>query len=558
MKPKAYSYVRFSSPEQEKGDSLRRQIQGAQKWAADNSLKLDDTLTLQDKGLSAFNGHHRTKGALGQFLKLVEGGKITKGSVLIIEAMDRLSREQVLDALSQFLSIIRSGIKLVTLLDGKEYDAASMNTNPFDLMFSINEMASAHSESQRKSDRLTEAWKDKRNKIDKKKLTAKSPHWLKPTVKKVDGGKKIVTGFKVIPDRAAIVKLIFEMKLNGKGPKLIAKELNESGCWKPPPVRKNSQGGWWPSYVNRILRDRAVLGEFQPHRIVHENGKRRRVPIGDPIKSYYPQVVDDTLFYQVRMQLNANNYKGGRTGKVNNLFTHFIKCGYCKGPMHFIDKGVPPKGGKYLVCDRAKRKAGTCTATSGVRYESVEKLVLTFTRGLKAEDLFPDAEVQQSELAQLEGQLVAVNGRLEQIETWIANVSDSIANTTSKDVRATLEKNLEGYLVEKAAQEKDRVDLEKRIAERNAAGETAEQKLEDMEELFLALQHSGEHDRIALRLRLREALKAILKRVNIYPGKVQEIELVYKSGKRTFLERDKLERYRMNVRRKIKGLESNK
>jgi DNA invertase Pin-like site-specific DNA recombinase len=30
MKPKAYSYIRFSTPEQEKGDSLRRQMEGAE------------------------------------------------------------------------------------------------------------------------------------------------------------------------------------------------------------------------------------------------------------------------------------------------------------------------------------------------------------------------------------------------------------------------------------------------------------------------------------------------------------------------------------------------
>jgi DNA invertase Pin-like site-specific DNA recombinase len=42
---------------------------------------------------------HKSKGALGQFLKLVEQGCIAKGSTLLVENMDRLSREQVLDAL---------------------------------------------------------------------------------------------------------------------------------------------------------------------------------------------------------------------------------------------------------------------------------------------------------------------------------------------------------------------------------------------------------------------------------------------------------------------------
>ncbi|MFC1896371.1 hypothetical protein ACFL0Q_06890 [Thermodesulfobacteriota bacterium] len=40
---KAYSYIRFSSPEQEKGDSLRRQTEYSEQVAAKLGLQLDDT-----------------------------------------------------------------------------------------------------------------------------------------------------------------------------------------------------------------------------------------------------------------------------------------------------------------------------------------------------------------------------------------------------------------------------------------------------------------------------------------------------------------------------------
>ncbi len=121
VKPKAYSYVRFSTPEQEKGDSLRRQIQNSEKWATEHGYELDDTIKIEDRGLSAHKGDHRKKGNLGKFLDLVTGGKIAPGSVLIVESLDRLSREEVLEALTQFLNIIRAGIHLVTLIDGMEY-----------------------------------------------------------------------------------------------------------------------------------------------------------------------------------------------------------------------------------------------------------------------------------------------------------------------------------------------------------------------------------------------------------------------------------------------------
>ena len=50
----AYSYIRFSSTRQEEGDSLRRQIEAASKYAEQNNLSLDTTLNLRDLGVSAF------------------------------------------------------------------------------------------------------------------------------------------------------------------------------------------------------------------------------------------------------------------------------------------------------------------------------------------------------------------------------------------------------------------------------------------------------------------------------------------------------------------------
>lgn len=153
-------------------------------------------------------------------------------------------------------------------------------------------------------------------------------------------------------------------RLEGKGVTAIAKELNETpGIWKPDKKdRRKKTVGWRESYIQKILRNREVIGEYQPHKVV--DGKR--VPVGDPIPDYFPPVIDEDLFYQVQAVLKANAEKngnaGGRTGKANNLFTHVVRCGLCGYPMHFIDKGRPPKGGQYLHCDGSRRKVNGCTA----------------------------------------------------------------------------------------------------------------------------------------------------------------------------------------------------
>src|SRR5260370_19931998 len=71
-KPKAYSYVRFSTPDQMKGDSFERQTRKAAEYASAHGLDLDTTLTFRDLGVSAFRGKNAQTGALTAFVDAVE------------------------------------------------------------------------------------------------------------------------------------------------------------------------------------------------------------------------------------------------------------------------------------------------------------------------------------------------------------------------------------------------------------------------------------------------------------------------------------------------------
>ena len=60
MKPKAYSYIRFSTPEQGHGDSERRQREAATEYAENNGLELvlDREYQFLDFGVSAYKGRN--------------------------------------------------------------------------------------------------------------------------------------------------------------------------------------------------------------------------------------------------------------------------------------------------------------------------------------------------------------------------------------------------------------------------------------------------------------------------------------------------------------------
>jgi DNA invertase Pin-like site-specific DNA recombinase len=336
----AYSYIRFSTPEQKKGTSFQRQFENSMAYIRERGLNLDTSLNLYDEGRSAFTGDNREKGALSLFLEAIEKGQVARGSILIVENLDRLSREEITKAVSLFLSILQAGIEIVTLGDNRQiYTEESINGNFGQLIYSLSSFARGHEESAIKSQRLSAAWKIKRTNRTKK-MTARAPAWLKLTADRLT--------FEVISERAALINRIFNLAADGVGHHRIAKILNEESTptW--------GRGKFWQSsYIMKLLTNRSVLGEFQPHQ-KPKGGKR--IHVGECIEDYFPPIIAPELFQKVHGGQKARRNKGGRVGKqISNLFTHLAKCGYCEAPMQFVDKG---EGCTYLVCSSAKSGAG--------------------------------------------------------------------------------------------------------------------------------------------------------------------------------------------------------
>jgi len=81
-----YSYLRFSTPEQSAGDSQRRQLELSEKWCKKRGLILDNSLRMNDEGISAFRGKNRAVGALRGFIAKLRDQEIRPGSYLLVEA----------------------------------------------------------------------------------------------------------------------------------------------------------------------------------------------------------------------------------------------------------------------------------------------------------------------------------------------------------------------------------------------------------------------------------------------------------------------------------------
>ena len=85
-------------------------------------LELNET-RFEDLGVSGWTGKNIETGALGDFIAAVKAGKIPKGSCLLVENWDRFSRLKPMEVYTKIGEIIKAGVDVITLEDGKFHTA---------------------------------------------------------------------------------------------------------------------------------------------------------------------------------------------------------------------------------------------------------------------------------------------------------------------------------------------------------------------------------------------------------------------------------------------------
>lgn len=439
MAVKAFSYLRFSSAAQAAGDSLRRQLALAEAWAAKHpEIELDTTT--RDLGVSAYKGEHRVKGALAAFLKRVEQGQIPPGSFLLIEAFDRLSRENETVAINLLTSITLAGIKVVTLRDGSTYDDKS---DAMDLMRAILIMSNAHGENRQRGARLAESWADKKKTAREtgKVLTRRGPAWTK--------FNEATERFDLVPQRADVVRRIFKECTEGLGSSAIARRLNED-----PDVEPFVAGskGFHAGYVLTILKSPSVIGTYTPTLWSKTAGERAvRQPDGDEITGYYPPVIDKELFERCQAILTVRNKHPtrGRRGKTfPNILLGLGKCEACGGTL-VLGNHMNKERVRYLRCYNSSR-GFRCPNKTRYSLPKVQCWLEFFLAKAKwqdvpyeaAHDLTPliaQRDDLKNKIANLLDQLEissSVGGRLREREAELAKVEKAISTAVAADLLA--------------------------------------------------------------------------------------------------------------------------
>ncbi|MDX8458180.1 recombinase family protein [Mesorhizobium humile] len=458
---KAYSYVRFSTPEQQKGDSFRRQTEAARRYADVHNLDLQEA-TYQDLGVSAYRGANVAEtGRLREFLEAVEHEDIPRGSYLLVESLDRISRQKPRKAVRLLEQICEAGIAVVTLNDGRVYTEDSLDSDSWSLMGAMMIAIRANEESETKARRLREAWANKRRKVSDKPLSSLCPGWLRL--------REDRKGFDAIPERAKIVQRVFDMTLAGMGQHAIAETLNKEGI---PVFGRGSH--WHRTYVNKMLADASTIGAFTPHRLEIVGGKKRRIPT-ETVEGYFPAVVDREVFEKVNAMSSARSVKQNNGAGMANILAGLAKCPKCGATMTRVNKGGEKGGKPYLVCTKAKARGG-CDYRHKVRIDGVEEAIIRNAGWLNASLPATDEALQM----QYEGATnaeMAASDEIENVVEAIARGGRSAAlldrlhqnEAAREDIRRTiadLERRIADTLTNRvqvtAAQFVDAAEVEKR------------------------------------------------------------------------------------------------
>lgn len=425
---KAYSYIRFSTPEQERGDSFRRQTDLAAAWATKNGVELDNS-SYRDLGVSAFQGDNAETGMLGEFREAVRTGVVERGSYLLIEGLDRLSRDKPRKAVRLLEDICESGITVVTLADDKRYSEDSLDADPMAFMWAFMVAIRANEESATKSRRVREAWRKKKDaaSTEKRPMTKRLPAWLA-----LSEDRKTIT---VDAEKASVVQRIFREALRGEGQHRIAQRLT-SECVPTFGDGKRRATVWHRTYVKKLLTNPAVIGTMIPHDTRKVSGRRVRDPL-EPIPGYYPAIIKPAVFNRLngsRAVTKAPRIRA-TSGEVSNVLASLAKCPACGATMTRINKGRS-NGTPYLVCVTA-RAGGGC-AYRQVRIDAVERAVRAGGGRLVA-DMPSQSPADDARLASLEAGRDALREQAEALLDEIAAGNASpLLRSRLTDVEGTL------------------------------------------------------------------------------------------------------------------------
>lgn len=275
--------------------------------------------------------------------KLIEDSKKGEFDILLTKSISRFARN-TLEGLKYIREFKKSGVRFITIEDA--FDSFEYDEFMFTLLLSM---------AQKESEKISERIKfGKKERAKKGFYNGSNP----PYGYKKEGKTGLVPAGDVTTE---VVRMVFDMYIQGLGLYKIAKFLNEKGYPTPSMAAKksNSSNLWHQSTIRNILTNEIYIGNLVQNKSKTKdllNGIREENLNDEYIRvnNTHEAIVNLNTFRLAQEILKRRSIVKSARGKY--LFTDIMYCGECNSKLHhkkgkgvYICGKVNKMGKKYCI-----------------------------------------------------------------------------------------------------------------------------------------------------------------------------------------------------------------
>ena len=433
------SYLRVSTTAQDKKDKsgFDRQVQLREEWIARPQNKdcyLDQEIRHTGSGAKA--------GRFDEIIRKLEDGTYEKGTILLVESMDRFSRENIDDAIFTFIRFIRAGgvFAFCDLNDGERINSlGASNVNIYQII-SAMEIARGYWKRRQKwkvgslknqQRDLENGYLGKFTRRGKDQIIKDYPYWLSfnPDLippKGFSGG-----WWDIDEKRSEEIREVFKL-MPTMGIRRTANFMAKKGMMNAKQTKLVNKGD-----IERIVKNKGVLG------LRVESHVRKQTKTGKEFPCY-PAIITQTEWDLAQLGKSNRNASGenNRNGtKHINLFEGRLFCASCGSRIGVkLSQEIGEKKYIYMRCN-GKDHGHKCNSVGKAPYEE-DKLLDRF-QNFHWDKYFEDKKHDQQRINKRKA-LQEFEGELRVVETKISNIEktilDSIETNTEVDLTFLLKR----------------------------------------------------------------------------------------------------------------------
>lgn len=350
-------YCRLSQEDANEGESnsISNQKSILMRYAKEN--RFPNPKCFVDDG---YSGTDFDRPGFQSMLEEIEAGYV---STCIVKDLSRFGRNSAMTGMYINITFAKHGVRFIAIND--HYDTIDPNSIDNDFAGIKNWFNEFYArDTSRKIRAVNKARSDRGE-----PMTTNVPYGY---MKSPDNPKKWI----VDEEAAAVVKHIFTLCMEGRGPLQIAKQLKAEGIPNPtaykhgkgintPSRESQNPNSWSSNTVTHILERREYTGctvNFRTYtNSIWDKTKRINPELNRAIiPNTHPAIIGNEVFDKVQ-EIREKRHRVTKTGK-SHPFSGLVYCADCKARMFFCSCNHYEKRQDHFVCANSRSNNGTCSA----------------------------------------------------------------------------------------------------------------------------------------------------------------------------------------------------